>query len=212
MSFHGNIAESAVRDGNTPEQFHAAAQRHANAFWIYAAIGAAVWYFFGLWWSLMPLSLAAFVAVQSVSSTLVAGKLEQSRVPPSVPRDFDLSDPADVDEIDEIREQYSAVLGDDSGPYSLCVYRPASTLPFPKPVIRKALMALLDFVEGRRDSEFIDGSLRRAEAADFIKAGLIALDDYLDIPAEQLPTERAANLLAGHRILSWKQQSGTRRV
>lgn len=77
MSVHDRIAETALDDGNTPHQFRAAAKSHAKAFWLFAAIGAGVWFFAGWGWSLMPLGLALLVAVQSISSTLTAKRLER---------------------------------------------------------------------------------------------------------------------------------------
>ena len=76
MSLHDRLARLALRDGNTSAQFRVAAQKHANAFWFYAAAGAAVWYFADWRWSLVPFALALLTAAQSVSSTLTARKLE----------------------------------------------------------------------------------------------------------------------------------------
>src|SRR5436309_1435006 len=45
MSFHDSVVEKARRDGNTSAQFHQAAQKHANATWIYLIIAGVVWYF-----------------------------------------------------------------------------------------------------------------------------------------------------------------------
>lgn len=160
MSFHDALAETALRDGNTSEQFRAAAQRHANAFWFYAAIGGGIWYFLSWEWALVPFGVTAFVAFQSVSSTLVARKLEQRAAIRHMPSSFDLNDPAHVVLVDEIREKYSAFLADGSHPYSQCMYRPSSLLPYPKEVIRRALTALLDFVEGRRNSNLLDEAIR----------------------------------------------------
>lgn len=77
MSFHEKIARAAIRDGSTAAEFRTAAQKHANAFWFYAVIGAGVWFFTSWGWALIPFGLAAFVAMQSVSSTLTAKKLEE---------------------------------------------------------------------------------------------------------------------------------------
>ncbi|MGH8193773.1 MAG: hypothetical protein ACREQ8_05130, partial [Woeseiaceae bacterium] len=163
MSFHDRLAEAALRDGNTPEQFRTAAQKHANAFWLLAALGAAVWYFAGWGWSLIPFSLGALKVLQSVSSTLTARKLEPlmpykstASLAATLPPEIDLDDVLQVTVIDDIRQKYSALLADQSQPYSQCIYRPSSILPYPRTVIRRALQALLDFVEGRRNSRFLD--------------------------------------------------------
>lgn len=77
MSFRDELTEAALRDGNTSQQFRAAAQRHAHAFWFYTVIGACVWYFISWRWSLLPFALAVFVAIQSVSSTAIARRLDR---------------------------------------------------------------------------------------------------------------------------------------
>lgn len=77
MSFHDLVAMKARFDGNTSAQFRAAAQRHANATWIYLIIGAIVWYFASWLWALIPFAFAAYVALQSVSATAVAMRLEK---------------------------------------------------------------------------------------------------------------------------------------
>jgi hypothetical protein len=82
-SFHDQVADEAVADGNTSYQFRAAAQKHANAFWVLAFVGIGVWFLAGLW-SLIPFGLAALAAAQSVSSTLVARKLEGQQLGPEL--------------------------------------------------------------------------------------------------------------------------------
>ncbi len=111
-----------------------------------------------------------------------------------VPDAFDLNDPTHVLLIDEIRERYSAVLSDfDTGPYAKCMWKPASLLPYPKTTIKGAMTALLDFIEGRVQSPHIDVSIRSSEAAEMVKSTLVLLDNYLEIPASELPTEPLAN-------------------
>jgi hypothetical protein len=200
MSFHGALTEAALRDGNTPEQFRVAAQRHANAFWFYTAIGAGIWYFLSWHWALIPFGVAFFVAFQSVSSTLVARKPEQRAAKAHVPSRFDLNDPAHVVMVDEIRGQYSALLADDSHPYSQCIYRPSSLLPYPKEVIRRALTALLDFVEGRRDSYLLDEGLRQPDVAEMIRTTLETLDDFLDVTPQKLPTDPRENARIAYQL------------
>lgn len=76
-SFHDGIARIARREGNNPAEFHAAAQRHANATWFFLAIAGVVWYFANWMWAAIPGIIAIFVACKSVSSTIVATKLEK---------------------------------------------------------------------------------------------------------------------------------------
>ena len=77
MPFHDQVALKARLDGNTSAQFRAAAQKHANATWVYLIIGAIVWYFASWLWALIPFAFAAYVAFQSVSATAVAIRLEK---------------------------------------------------------------------------------------------------------------------------------------
>jgi hypothetical protein len=58
----------------TAADFDAAAQKHANAFWMYAIATAAVGYFWG-WWGVIPGVLAAWVAISCVGAQLQARQL-----------------------------------------------------------------------------------------------------------------------------------------
>jgi Flp pilus assembly protein TadB len=77
MPLHDQMALNARLDGQTSGQYRHAAQRHANAMWIYIIIAGVVWYFASWIWALIPFALAAFVATQSVSATLIARRLEK---------------------------------------------------------------------------------------------------------------------------------------
>ncbi len=77
MSFHDNVAYKAASMGKTATQFNAAAQEHANATWFFLIIAGVVWYFTSWGWALIPAAVAAFTAFQSVSSTMIATRLEQ---------------------------------------------------------------------------------------------------------------------------------------
>lgn len=77
MSFHDQIARMAILDGNTSQQFRAAAQKHANATWFFLIVAAVVWYITNWMWALIPLGLTAFKAFQSISATMVAIRLEK---------------------------------------------------------------------------------------------------------------------------------------
>jgi hypothetical protein len=77
MSWHDTLARKALLGGKTSQQFHQAAKRHANATWFYLIIGCIVWYFADWKWALIPFSLAAFVAFQSFSATMVATRLKR---------------------------------------------------------------------------------------------------------------------------------------
>ena len=113
---------------------------------------------------------------------------------------FDLNNVAHIKLLDDIRMAYGALLADESHAYTGCMYRPAELLPYPKPMIRAALLALLDFVEGRRDSTLIDIGMRRLDMADTIRNTLDILDDFLDVPPEQLPTDPIENSAVGLKL------------
>ena len=58
----------------TAADFDRAAQRHANAFWLWAIAAGALAYFLG-WWALIPAALAVWSAVSSIGCTRAAGQL-----------------------------------------------------------------------------------------------------------------------------------------
>ena len=62
------------------------------------------------------------------------------------------------------------------------------------------MCALLDFVEDRRSSALLDQGIRRPEVADNVRAALGHLDDFLDVPADCLPTDTTENMRVGHRL------------
>ena len=76
QSFHDRVALKALEDGGTSGQFRKAAQDHAKACWFCLILAGIVWYFAGWAWALLPLALAVFVALQSISSTFTAQRLE----------------------------------------------------------------------------------------------------------------------------------------
>lgn len=206
-TFHERVAEKAIRDGNTPAQFRAAAQRHANAFWIWVALGGAVWFIFGFWWALIPLAVALFKTAQSVSSTLVAQKLEDRE--PLERTDDNLSPmhaqrhsdaPMDLEEINQVRSAFADLMENDTSPYAECMYKPAELLPYPKPVIAEALSTLLEAANEGDNSRIVFEEPQ--EAVRVLRMGLYYLDHFLEVPADDLPTDPVANVRFGR---SWKQ-------
>ena len=77
MKFHDQIAFRAILDGEKSTLYRHAAQKHANATWVYLMIAVLVWHFANLWWALIPFALGVFTALQSVSATFVAQRLEK---------------------------------------------------------------------------------------------------------------------------------------
>ena len=208
MSFHDRVAQAAFRDGNTPDEFRTSAQKHANAFWFFLLLGLAIALFASLFWAVMPLALAGIAALRSISATLTARRLQSLREPPQAvkptvtlpPQSIDLNSAVEVSLLDDIREKYSNLLADETEPYAACLYRPASTLPYPKEAVHRALTALLDYVEGRRESALLAAEIRSPDVADMLRTGLRLLDDFLDVPAESLPVDPAANARLGMEI------------
>lgn len=77
MGMHDRIAAMAIQQGNTSAVFHAAAQRHAYGTWLFLILAVVVWYLASGAWALLPLGLAVLSAFRSISSTMVAIRLER---------------------------------------------------------------------------------------------------------------------------------------
>jgi len=182
-----------------------------------AAVGCAIGVVYGQWHSgwmwgvggylggaasaiVLGAVLALTAARAHASRGHQSGQTPASDGPVDFPLRFDLNDGAHVALIDAIRQRYGTLLRDEQQPYAACMYRPAALLPYPKAVIRRALNALLDFVEGRCDSLLIDGKMRTSELAATIRATLEQLDDFLDVPAGRLPTDPVQNARVGYQL------------
>ena len=77
MGLHDQLATKAYTMGKKSKEFTRAAQQHANASWFILIIAGVVWYFSDNWiWVLIPLALMVFTVFRSISSTLIASKLE----------------------------------------------------------------------------------------------------------------------------------------
>lgn len=207
MSFHDSLAEAALRDGNAPHQFRDAAKRHANASVLLAVAGVALWFLLGWGWSVVPFALATLTALQSVSATMTGRKLEPlmpygatASSAASLPAQIDLNNVLHVTIVDDVRQRYSALLVDESHPYAGCMFRPASTLPYSKATIKRALESLLDFAEGRRDSRFLANALRTPENAETLRKSVLCLEFFLEVPAADLPTDPSDNAIAGSQL------------
>ncbi len=78
MSIHDKMAFKAASMGKTSAEFHASAQRHANATWGSAILAGVVWYFAGWLWALIPAAIGLFTIAKSASSTMIATRLEKA--------------------------------------------------------------------------------------------------------------------------------------
>ena len=128
-----------------------------------------------------------------------AGPAADGRLTGSAPSRvvFDVNNLEDVQRMDQIRSAYGDLLEQDTSAYADCMFKPAEMLPFPRTTIAAALSTLLDFAEGRVSSLYIDGSLRGPDVSSVLQMCLETLDDFLDLPASAIPTERMANLRFG---------------
>lgn len=88
MGLHDRLARKAITDGHGREHFHHAAQKHANATWVMLIAALAVWYFVGWQWALIPAILGAYTALSSISSTMVASRLETADSPPPMKKSW----------------------------------------------------------------------------------------------------------------------------
>jgi len=77
VSWHDSLAATARKKRKHSGEFHAAAQRYANLFWLWLITFGVVWYFFGWTWSLIPGALLVGAVVRSFSATMVAKRLER---------------------------------------------------------------------------------------------------------------------------------------
>jgi len=128
--------------------------------------------------------------------------------PGGFPRWYNLERPRHVALLDEIREGYATVLGDESHAFVDCTFKPAALLPYPKEEIRKALATLLDFVEGRRDSTLLDNQIRTQEISQVLRGSLMQLETFLEVSPAELPSEPEANEEFGLRWLRQSEEEG----
>ncbi len=197
----------AIGEGGTGVAASGVMRRAQRMGGILAACGCLAAAYLGGWpwgWAWGVAGYAAGVAVALVLWAISRRGVEDGNQvsPPRgpVPTAFDLNSRTHVEVIEDIRQKYADTLQDETGPYARCMYRPSSLLPYPKPVIRAALTALLDFVEGRRASALLDVGLRTAQVSDHIEAALVHLDDFLDVAPEKLPTDPSENASVGFQL------------
>jgi hypothetical protein len=142
----------------------------------------------------------AVLQCDSIAGLLAAISRRENADPSrsGLPTSFDLTSINDITLIETVQTAFGATLADDASPWKDCMYRPASLLPFPKPVIRSALQSLLDVAEGRRVSPHIDSSVfSTPESADSIRTALGVLDEFIERPETEFPTDPRANILYG---------------
>ncbi len=155
MSLHNKLAQKAIAMGRSSSEFTAAAQKHANASWFYVIAAAVIWYFFGWVWALIPIALAVYTTFQSISSTMIATRLERQET---------VSTPSDTDFV-RIVQAYGKVL-ETSAPVPGTV-GDVSKLPYPKQQIKDAIVSALRNTDDHQSKEHL-------------KVGYIQLSDWQD--------------------------------
>ena len=77
MSFHDKAANRAATMGKRSSEFRSAAQRHAKATWIFLITSGVVWYFWKWQYATIPALIGIISAFQSISSTMIAERIER---------------------------------------------------------------------------------------------------------------------------------------
>lgn len=77
MSFHDKLACRAVSTGKTADDFTAASQKYAKAATALVVLAGTVWYLFDPNLSIVPFALAAHAAYQSITATIIAGRIQK---------------------------------------------------------------------------------------------------------------------------------------
>ena len=77
MGWHDSLAARAIAMGKTAAEFKSGARRKAYAACLFLAVAGAVWYFVSWPWAVIPAAVAAWNAFQSMSATMIAGRLEK---------------------------------------------------------------------------------------------------------------------------------------
>ena len=119
--------------------------------------------------------------------------------PQLIPHSYDLDNPEHVVRIDEIREAYADLLTREEGEFADCTFKPASLLPYSRREIAEALSAILDYAEGRAQSQHFDPIVRQPAVVATLQAALVQLETFLEVPAEEIPRDSRANIEFGMR-------------
>ena len=76
MGWHDALAAKSAEMGKTSAEFRAGARHKAGATCLYLIAAGAVGYFAGWAWAAIPGAVAAWSALQTMSATLIASRLE----------------------------------------------------------------------------------------------------------------------------------------
>ncbi len=78
MGWHDALASRSAAMGKTAAEFRAGARRKATATGLLLVAAGAVAYFMSWPWALVPAAMAAWTALQTLSATMIANRLESS--------------------------------------------------------------------------------------------------------------------------------------
>lgn len=161
MGIHDRLAKHAASLGKSAIDFNLAAQRHANAAWIILIIAGAAWYFWGWMWAAVPAIVGAYTVFQSVSSTMIASRLEKENWIPVA---------GEGDDVMSIIQAYGRILETDApAPGTVADSR---KLPYPKETIKAAIIAALQATADNL-------------AREHLKVGYVCLADWQDGVGDQ---------------------------
>ncbi|GEM_PF-838412 len=159
MSLHDKMAYRATLQGKGSADFSKAAQKHANATWLYLIIAGFVWYFISSTWALIPFAIGVYTALQSISASMVATRLKD------LGQDDSQGAKQDGYDLNDVVQVYGDVL-QTSKPAPGTV-ADVSKLPYPKSTIKTALIAAIKSTED-------------AQMKEHLKAAFIMLADWQD--------------------------------
>ncbi len=135
MSFHDKAANKAAAMGKKPHEFKTAAQKHANATWVFFIGAGAVWFFWTWQFAIILVLVGIFTAIQSISSTMIAERL--SRIESAQVS----AKGRETDDAFTIVGNYGEIL-EKSAPAPGCA-ADVKKLPYPKKEIKEALIKVL---------------------------------------------------------------------
>jgi len=154
MGWHDRLAIKANLMNKNSKEFTGAAQRHANASWFFLIIAGVVWYFSDNWvWTLIPLALMTFTVLQSISSTLIASKLEAYE--PNDQKIGNQDTEKVVNEFGQVMENLDWLLA----------FHDVKKLPYPKETVLNAIVSAYQLTADQNMKEIL-------------KSGLLALSHF----------------------------------
>ena len=109
------------------------------------------------------------------------------------PDELDANDQKHLRLAGDIWEHYSQLLSDDTQEFAGCVFRPQSTLPYPKDYMERALDLLVEVGEGHIKSIHFNSESIPADVVQAMKDARSRLDTFLDAPAGEVPTDPGEN-------------------